>query len=272
MADEKAADDKQQTVQETQGGVFAGIAQGAAKIIGKLGWFGIPLVAVIQALLMGLLNKALSKLGGGASSETASTNTKLVTGMLTYDRGNVQEFRGVEDGQSFPVLGDDGRVYAVSDAAQLQTGIVSQPLLTTVNGRPSLVGERGPEMVIGRETTSAMMMSRPDLLRAIVQFDRNRTRAAVQTFDRGNVGAFAQNGNGSLQQSAVMSQSDGASQSAPAPLMDADTVAALQALAPTLAALTERLKQPIDARLFMFGRDGAYEQMEHARKFMKRYR
>ena len=271
LADKKAADDKQQTVQETQGGVFAGIAQGAARIIGKLGWFGIPLIAVIQALLMGLLNKALSKLGGGASSETASTNTKLVTGMLTYDRGNVQEFRGVDDGQSFPVLGDDGRVYAATDAAQLQTGIVSRPLLTTVNGRPSLVGERGPEMVIGRETTSAMMMSRPDLLREIVRFDRNRTRATVQTFDRGNVGSFA-SGGGSLQQSAVMSQSDGASQSAPAPLMDADTLAALQSLAPTLAALTEQLKQPIRAKMDMWGRDGAYEQMDRAQKFMKRYK
>lgn len=272
LGDEKAASDKQQTVQETQGGVFAGIAQGAAKIIGKLGWWGIPLIAVIQALLMGLLNKALSKLGGG-SSESANTNTKLVTGMLTYDQGNVQEFRGVEDGRSFPVLGNDGRVYAATDAARLQTGIVSQPLLTTVNGRPSLVGERGPEMVIGRETTSAMMMSRPDLLREIVQFDRNRTRsAAIQTFDGGNVGSFARNGNGSLQQSSALSLSPDASQPSPAPSMDAETLAALQALAPTLAALTEQLKQPIRAKMDMWGREGAYEQMERAQKFMKRYR
>ena len=271
LANKKAADDKAQTTAETQGGVFAGIAQGAAKIIGKLGWWGIPLVAVIQALLMGLLNKALSKLGGG-SSESASTNTKLVTGMLTYDRGNVQEFRGVDDGQSFPVAGNDGRVYAVGDVARLQTGIVSRPLLTTVNGRPSLVGERGPEMVIGRETTSAMMMSRPDLLREIVRFDRNRSRAVAQTFDRGNVGTFAQNGSGSLRQSAVMSSPADASQPSPAPLVDAETLAALQSLAPTLAALTEQLKQPIRAKMDMWGREGAYEQMEKARQFMKKYR
>ena len=60
-----------------------------------------------------------------------------------------------------------------------------------VNGQPSLVGERGPEMVIGRETTAAMQMARPDLLAAIVKFDKNYSNGhAYRTYDEGNLSDF----------------------------------------------------------------------------------
>lgn len=250
---EQAGEDAQTTAQETQGNAFAGIASGAAKIIGKLGWWGIPLVAVITALLQGLLSKALSKLGGKSSADSANVNTKLVTGMLTYDSGNVRQFSGAVDGKSFPVVGSDGRVYAVSDAAQLETGLVRQPLLTTVGGRPSIVAERGPEMVIGRETTAAMMMSRPDLIREIVQFDRTRSGATFRAYDAGNVQQIGET----------------SPQTATGAAIDGETLAALQQLAPALAMLTERLSRPINANINMYGRDGLYESLGRAQQFMK---
>ena len=181
---------------KTQANTSMGIASGASKIIGSLGWWGIPLVAVITALLNGLLSFAMSKVsslfgGGGDTSADAGPNVKLVTGMLTYDSGNVQAFRGVMDGQTYPVVGNDGNVYAAKDGGELSTGLVRDPITTLINGQPALVAERGPEMVIGRETTAAMMMARPDLLTEIVKFDRYRSGMTYRAYDSGNVQDFS---------------------------------------------------------------------------------
>lgn len=162
--------------------VMAGIASGSSEAVAELGPWGIPLIAVISAALSALLSAAMNALGGGAKP-TTPTKTKLVTGMLTYDSGNVQ---------SFPVMGDDGRVYNINNVQDsLPTGMVTKPTLTTVNGQPALVGERGPEMVIGRETTRAMMMYAPDLLQQISLFDRHRSNGKIKTYDEGNASAFA---------------------------------------------------------------------------------
>ncbi len=180
---------------KTQANTTMGIASGASKIIGSLGWWGIPLVAVITALLNGLLSFAMSKVsslfGGGNDSTDDGPNVKLATGMLTYDEGNVQAFSGVQDGKTYPVVGSDGKVYAAKDGGELSTGLVKDPITTLVNGQPALVAERGPEMVIGRETTAAMMMARPDLLREIVKFDRSRASGQTyRAYDAGNVTDF----------------------------------------------------------------------------------
>lgn len=180
---------------KTQANTSMGIASGASIIIGSRGWWGIPLVAVITSLLNGLLSFAMSKVsslfgGGGDTSADAGPNVKLVTGMLTYDSGNVQAFRGVMDGQTYPVVGNDGNVYAAKDGGELSTGLVRDPITTLINGQPALVAERGPEMVIGRETTAAMMMARPDLLTEIVKFDRYRSGMTYRAYDSGNVQDF----------------------------------------------------------------------------------
>lgn len=186
VADEAAA---------TSAKVPLGIAGGAAKIIGTLGFWGIPLIAVISALLMGLLSWAISAAFGGSDSSSAvsAPNVKLATGMLTYDGGNVQSVGGstTATGDTSPVLGSDGKVYQAHQVDRLQTGIVTHPIATLVNGQPSLVGEKGPEIVIGRETTAAMQMARPDLINEIVKFDRNFSGSGFKTYDSGNLSDFA---------------------------------------------------------------------------------
>lgn len=192
----QAAENVGTSVAETGAEVPLGIAGGAAKTIGQLGWWGIPLVAVISSLLGGLLSMAMGKVsslfgGSEAGTETATSQAKLVTGMLTYDSGNVQRFSGVIDGKSFPVVGNDGKVYQATDEKDLQTGLVTNPITAMVNGQPSLIAEKGPEMIIGRKTTEAMMMSRPDLMAEIVKFDQNRSGMTYRAYDSGNVSQFA---------------------------------------------------------------------------------
>ena len=254
---QQATADASTTAAETQGNIFAGIASGAAKIIGKLGWWGIPLIAVIQGLLMGLLNSALSKLFGGGKKSEANTNTKLVSGMLTYDSGNVQAFKGAIDKKTYPVVGDDGNVYAAEPTDQLVTGLLTKPITTMVNGQPSLIAERGPEMIIGRETTQALMMSRPDIISQIVEFDRNRSGMAYRAYDNGNVGQVVGDStvgataatNGDMQQ----------------------LLATLQAIAPAMAAFTKQIQQPINAQIKGYGSGSISEFNTKSQKFLKKY-
>jgi hypothetical protein len=205
------------------------------------------LVAVITALLNILLQAALgtSSQNNESTSSNSKTNTKLVSSMLTYDSGNVQS-----------VLGTDGRFYRATSVPTLPDGvsIVSQPIATTVNGQQALVGEQGPEIVIGRRTSRNIMMNEPALLHHLLQLDRNRTVAGSrQVFDRGNLttvaSADAPTGN--------------------SPLLDSDTLAALRALPVVMAALNEQLKKPV--HINMYGRDGIYEKSRQAERFMKQY-
>lgn len=216
--------------------------------------------SAMMAILMGLLNFAIGKIGsGGKSKNTASTNTKLVSGMLTYDSGNVQDLK--------PFVADNGEVYwAKEDDGKQMQGVkmLTSPTATTVNGQPSLVAERGPEIVIGRETTHAMMMNNPGLLKALVNYDRNYSgrNSARRAFDDGNVGdvlaAGMQAGNGNLSSGA--SAADG--------LLIANT-ASNAALLQAVNALIQRLNEPINAKINMYGRDGLHDSLNKANQFMK---
>lgn len=241
---------------KTQANTTMGIASGASKIIGSLGWWGIPLVAVITALLNGLLSFAMSKVsslfGGGSSDSDTTVQTKLVSGMLTYDSGNVQAFRGVEDGKTYPVVGSDGKVYAAKDGGELSTGLVEDPITTLVNGQPALVAERGPEMVIGRETTAAMMMARPDILAEIVKFDRQRSGRTYRAYDSGNVGELP------------FSLPDGSAYGSEEMAQLRSTINSLTLV---LAALQ---KDGISAHINKYGRGGVADAARSGSKFMQR--
>ena len=246
----------------TQSEVTFSIAGAMAKCFEFLGPIAGPIAAAgVMATLMGLLQWALNSAfsGGKKKSNTNTTNTKLVTGMLTYDSGNVQDLK--------PFVADNGEVYwAKEDDGKQMQGVkmLTSPTATTVNGQPSLVAERGPEIVIGRETTHAMMMNNPGLLKALVNYDRNYSgrNSARRAFDSGNVGdvlaADTQAGNVNLLSGA----------SATGDLVTA-SIASNAALLQAVNALIQRLNEPINAKINMYGRDGLHDSLNKANQFMK---
>lgn len=205
--------------------------------------------AAMMATLMGLLNFAISKIGGSDKSknETAKgKNTKVVSGMLTYDSGNVQDLR--------PFVGNDGSLYWATEDNKPHDGVslLTRPTATTINGHPSLVAENGPELVIGRETTQAMMMNNPQLLKALVNYDRNYS--GRRAYDTGNIAETSP------------TVAAGASVSDEMVSYQASTnVALLQAV----NTLLQRLEQPIEAKIDMYGRGKLYDSMTRANQFMK---
>lgn len=246
----------------TQSEVTFSIAGAMAKCFEFLGPIAGPIAAAgVMATLMGLLQWALNSAfsGGKKKSNTNTTNTKLVTGMLTYDSGNVQDLK--------PFVADNGEVYwAKEDDGKQMQGVkmLTSPTATTVNGQPSLVAEKGPEIVIGRETTHAMMMNNPALLKALVNYDSNYSgrNSARRAFDSGNVddvlAAGTQAGNGNL--------SSGASATGD---LIAANAASNAALLQAVNALIQRLNQPINAQINMYGRDGLHDSLNKANRFMK---
>lgn len=252
----------QSDADRTQAGMTFSIAGAIGKCFDFLGPIAGPIAAAgVMATLMGLLQWALNSAfsGGKKKSNTNTANTKLVTGMLTYDSGNVQDLK--------PFVADNGEVYwAKEDDGKQMQGVkmLTSPTATTVNGQPSLVAERGPEIVIGRETTHAMMMNNPGLLKALVNYDRNYSgrNSARRAFDSGNVGdvlaAGTQAGNGNLSSGA--SAADG--------LVSA-SIASNAALLQAVNALIQRLNEPINAKINMFGRGELYDSLNEADQFMK---
>lgn len=242
----------------TQAGMTFSIAGAIGKCFDFLGPIAGPIAAAgVMATLMGLLQWALNSAfsGGKKKSNTNTTNTKLVTGMLTYDSGNVQDLK--------PFVADNGEVYwAKEDDGKQMQGVkmLTSPTATTVNGQPSLVAERGPEIVIGRETTHAMIMNNPGLLKALVNYDRNYSgrNSARRAFDNGNVGDVLAAGNGNLSSGA--SAADG---------LLAANAASNAALLQAVNTLIQRLNQPINAKVNMYGRDGLYDSLDKANQFMK---
>ena len=148
--------------------------------------------------------------------------------------------------------------------------MVTEPIATRVNGQQALVGERGPEIVIGRKTTRAIQMNRPDLLRDLALIDRGITTRKVRTFDVGNISDMATAFAGQLpapQQSADGQQSNGQ--------IDTATADALRQLPAAMAAFAQVMgmiqKDGIPANLNMFGDNGAYKKFQQADKFYKKY-
>lgn len=233
----------------TEGEVTFSIAGAMAKCFEFLGPIAGPIAAaVVMSTLMGLLQWALSSALGGGKKKNSSKgpNTKVVSGMLTYDSGNVQDLR--------PFVGNDGSLYWATEDNKPHNGVslLTHPTATTINGQPSLVAENGPELVIGRETTQAMMMNNPQLLKALVNYDRNYS--GRRTYDTGNIAE------------ASPTIAAGTSVSDEMTIAQANTnVALLQAV----NTLLQRLEQPIEAKIDMYGRGKLYDSMTKANQFMK---
>ena len=233
--------------------VPAGIAAGAAETIAKLGWWGIPLVAGITAVLNGLMamaTSALSSVFGSKNGNTVKTDRKLVSGMLTYDEGNVQQY-----------VGTDGKVYSATAVSSLpsDTRIMRSPVATTVNGSPALVAERGPEIILGRVTTSHLMHDAPQLISAMAQYDRTRNPAMLmqafsgaggrrKNYDEGNISDFATG------MQTVQTIGDNSMQ---------------QSLDKMNAFLDLLIKEGV--HMSMFGRNGAVSKLDRAQAFMRKH-
>ena len=233
----------------TQGEVTFSIAGAMAKCFEFLGPIAGPIAAaVVMSTLMGLLQWALnSALGGGKKkNSTKGPNTKVVSGMLTYDSGNVQDLR--------PFVGNDGSLYWAAEDSNPHNGVslLTRPTATSINGHPSLVAEKGPELVIGRETTQAMMMNNPQLLKALVNYDRNYS--GRHAYDTGNISEASPTiaAGSSVSDEMVSNQAT-------------TNIALLQAV----NTLLQRLEQPIEAKIDMYGRGKLYDSMTKANQFMK---
>lgn len=226
-----------------------GISSGAAKTIAQLGWWGIPLIGVITAILMGLLNSAkstASQESSSAASTSSATKTKLVSGMLTYDKGNVQRF-----------IGQDGKVYTATEEPAPRDGLITHPIATTVQGQPALVAEKGPEIVIGRETTKAIMMNEPELIRYLANYQQHGGR---RLFDEGTPASVTV---------------AGASPSVASPSgsgLSPDDASTLIAAIATFNRTVEQMQQKgIPCYINKYGTGGLIDEVKSGLKFDQRY-
>lgn len=249
IAAKKKTDDEavKSEADSTEARMNLSLAGAVAKCFDFLGPIAGPIAAaVVTATLNGLLQWAISSAFSKKSSSNKKSNMKVTSGMLTYDSGNVQDLR--------PFVGNDGSLYWATEDSKPHNGVslLTQPTATTINGQPSLVAENGPELVIGRETTQAMMMNNPQLLKALVNYDRNYS--GRRAYDNGNVAETSPT---------VVA---GASVSDEMVSYQASTnVALLQAV----NTLLQRLEQPIEAKIDMYGRGKLYDSMTRANQFMK---
>lgn len=256
---QKKKDNDQKVVEQSKNTANAELTFSIVGAVGKcfefLGPIAGPIAAAaVMALLTGLMQWGLNAAFGGnksKSNNSSGKNTKLVSGMLTYDSGNVQDMK--------PFVADNGEIYWAEDKDSIpQSGVnlLTAPTATTINGQRSLVAENGPELVVGRETTRAMMMNNPSLLKALVNYDRNYSgrNAARRTFDEGNISEAT----GSLSSSTPITED-----------VIANSTASNVALLQAVNVLLQRLNEPISAKIDMYGRGNLYDSMTKANQFMK---
>ena len=179
----------------------------------------------------------------GATKSSSAGKKKLVSGMLTYDEGNVKRF-----------VGQDGKVYTATEEARPKDGLVTHPIATTVQGQPALVAENGPEIVVGRRTTQAIMMNEPELIKYLANYDRHGGRGYL-AYDGGNI-----------EQAASPQPSD----------TNGLTAADARALTSAIGVFTRTVRQMqekgIPAVIRKYGRGGLIDEVQSGMKFMQQYK
>lgn len=180
----------------------------ASKTFMDLGPIAGPIaLAALTAIIGGLMGMAVSKVGKAKSQIAQVTGAsvgagRLSTGMLTYAKGNVNEFSdpaSLTPGRSYNVDAADGKTYRAK-----YTG--ANPSTHLTNGPEfHLAGEKGREMIIDAGTTRQITMNDNEIWKAIktlsgggrVQSSRRR-RSGVRAFAEGNVDEFDNIDNGTL--------------------------------------------------------------------------
>ena len=237
------------TVQEakTTADISAGIASGSAKTIGQLGWWGIPLIAVISAALSALMGLAMGKLNKAKEEVASATGTssnkgRVAAGMLTYAKGD------------YPVLGNDGQVYNATYQKELKTGVYGG------GAHFGIFSEKKPEMIVDGDTTRKLILNYPHIYESILTIARHGQlkSAAMPTFASGSYPTV----------SAQVSQPGQAV--ADASMSNEQMYQTLSEVASAVSALTERLNRPISATVDPYGNKGAVTQLNKASGFMKK--
>lgn len=250
IAESTAAQGASLAVKKAQVDSAAGAASGAAKTIGELGWWGIPLIAAINDILSMLLNMAFGALSSsfGKSASTSKSSKRLATGMLTYASGR------------YPTLGDDGCTYDAQYEPTLRTGIYDGG---KGKAHMALFSEIMPEMVVSGRTTKIIQEDFPGLMNAILMIDKYGTlpqQRRVRRYAGGNVDDFDVE---------MVQDEDGVYHESPA---ISELRQSNQELREAVAALTEKLSNPIPVFLNMYGPGGVYESMDKANKFYQKNR
>lgn len=165
---------------KTQADVVAGTASGASKTIAELGWWGIPLIAVISAALSALLGTVMGGLSKSksevAAATGATTGKRMATGMLTYAEGD------------YPVLGNDGQMYNATYQKELKTGVYSG------GAHFGIFSEKKPEMIVDGDTTRKLIVDYPHIYDAITTIAQHgRLKNAMPTFASGDYPAGINN-------------------------------------------------------------------------------
>lgn len=230
---------------KTTADISAGIASGSAKTIGQLGWWGIPLIAVISAALSALMGLALGKLNKAKQDVSAATGVnsnkgRVAAGMLTYAEGD------------YPVLGNDGQIYNARYQKELKTGVYGG------GAHFGIFSEKKPEMIVDGDTTQKLILNYPHIYDSILTIARHGQlkSAAMPTFAAGSYPSVP----------AQISQSGSASSGTG--MQNDQMTEMLSGVAQALNTLNERLSKPISATVDPYGTKGAVNQLNKASNFM----
>jgi hypothetical protein len=230
---------------KTAGDVTSGIARGSAKTIGDLGWWGIPLIAVISAALSALMGLAMGKLNKSKQEVAAATGVsnskgRVAAGMLTYAEGD------------YPVLGNDGQIYNARYQKELKTGVYGG------GAHFGIFSEKKPEMIVDGDTTQKLILNYPHIYESILTIARHGQlkSAAMPTFASGSYPSMP----------AQITQV--ASGAADMTMQNEQMTQMLGSVAEALSTLNDRLSKPISATVDPYGSKGAVNQLNKASNFM----
>lgn len=211
---------------KTSGDIALGTASGAAKTIGQLGWWGIPLVAVISAALAALMGLAMGKLNKAKQEVAEATGVsgskgRVAAGMLTYAEGD------------YPVLGNDGQIYNARYQKELKTGVYGG------GAHFGIFSEKKPEMIVDGDTTQKLILNYPHIYESILTIARHGQlkSAAMPTFASGSYPSIPSQ----IPQSAGTTPDMG--------MKNEQMTQMLNGVAQALNTLNDRLSKPISATM-----------------------
>lgn len=230
---------------KTTADISAGIASGSAKTIGQLGWWGIPLIAVISAALSALMGLAMGKLNKAkqdvaAATGVSSSKGRVAAGMLTYAEGD------------YPVLGNDGQIYNARYQKELKTGVYGG------GAHFGIFSEKKPEMIVDGDTTQKLILNYPHIYESILTIARHGQlkSAAMPTFASGNYPSIP---------AQITQVASGATDMT---MQNEQMTQMLGSVAEALSTLNDRLSKPISATVDPYGSKGAVNQLNKASNFM----